>query len=452
MVRFGKILTDPISVMVAVPGFTPVAWLGFMLLGFGVLIHLTVVNIVLGMSIIVPLTEFISYKRKDKDMERLAKRLFRYLALADIVAGVFGTYVAVILAAFWPKLLYTFSTIFLGPIVVALIGIFAAIPSIAMYWYGWDRLPKKIHLGTGVLMAIGALLVPAGFRVLFAFIDNPATFNVTVSATSLTGSINLATILTNPIYTTLLLHSWFGGLTMATLFAAGAFGWVLRGNMSGSNLVPEETEGGRRIGAKSTSRLVAGITDGSTAKGTSKTDVLSKELEISRDSKFMKYLLNLGIGFLVIQSIIGVAYFLVIKKYVPYVYAAITGNTSIAAYNFGWIFIPFLALVSTMWVSSLILFFQSRHTKTLRPPRWASFVLMLSTAAALPLGEAMNDASRAPYMILTGKTGLPANIFTNTAIPVTWPIAIAAVFVGAVTITFLLGTLYFVFSHGRQIE
>ena len=150
-----------------------------------------------------------------------------------------------------------------------------------------------------------------------------------------------------------------------------------------------------------------------------------------------------------IQTIIGIAYLVVIKKYVPYVYAAITGNTSFAAYDFEWVFITFLSLVSTMWVSSMILFLQSRHPKTPSPPKWASLILMFSTVGAFPLGEALNDASRAPYTILTGKTGLSADIFTNTAIPVTWPIAIAAVLVGAVTIAFLLSTLYLVFSHER---
>ena len=84
---------------------------------------------------------------------------------------------------------------------------------------------------------------------------------------------------------------------MATLFAAGAFGWVLRGNTSESNLVSEETENGLQGGIKSTPRLVASITDGSTTQGSSKTDVLSRELEISKESKFMKYLLNLGKDF-----------------------------------------------------------------------------------------------------------------------------------------------------------
>ena len=235
---------------------------------------------------------------------------------------------------------------------------------------------------------------------------------------------------------------------MAALFAAGAFGWILRGNIKRSNPGSEEIRSGLGKDGKSRPRLVARFADGST-QGVLQTDALSQELEIARESKFVKYLLKIGIAFLFVQTIVGVAYFLVLEKYVPYVYAAITGNTSIAAYNFAWLFAPFLALVALIWASATHLYLRSNRLSTQVQSEWASFLLMLSTAAALPLGETINDASRAPYMILTGLTGIPANDFANTAIQVTWPIAGAAILVGSVTIVFLLRTLYFVFSHGK---
>jgi cytochrome d ubiquinol oxidase subunit I len=426
------LLSFPLGVQAS--SFTPTAWLGFLLLGFGILIHITLVNIVLGMSIIVPLTEYIAYKGKDTEMERLARRLFRYLALSDLVAGVFGTFVAVILAGFWPKLLYVFSTIFFGPLMISLIGIFASIPSIAIYWYGWERLPKRVHLGTGALMGLGALLVPAGFRVLFAFIGNPYSFGVFVSGSSVAGGINASTVLTNPIYITLLLHSWFGGLTMASLFAAGAFGWALKSKSiwreTGNNFRSREVSIKEKEGEEEEEE--------------------EEKVEILRETRYMKYLLRMGLVFLTIQTVLGVAYFFVLEKYVPYVYAAITGNVSIAAYDFEWVLVPFLGLVFLIWASAVYLFVISRRSRFAKPSRPACLILMLSTVGALPLGEAMNDASRAPYMILTGTAGLSANDFTNTAIPVTWPIAYAALFVGIFTISALLITLYVVFVQGSR--
>lgn len=451
--------------LLSIPGFTPVSWLGFVLLGFGLLIHITLVNVVLGMSVIVPITEFIGYRRKDNDLESLARRLFRYLALSDLIAGVFGTWVAVMLAAFWPKLLYIFSTILLAPIILALLGIFMAIPAIAIYWYGWNRMPKKIHLVIGAFMAVGALLVPAGFRVLFAFIDAPGLFNVSLQANSIVGTPNLLSLLTNPLYVTLLFHSWFGGLTMSALFAAGAFGWAVSGNLRKRERLNLQQPDLKHFSPDSMKQMPFYKTR--TAIGLPNKPVIRTENddtisvsdvhgidgtdteEITREFKFVNYLLTFGLIFLLIQSATGVVYFFTLEKYSPYIYASITGNTSIAAYNFSPLFVAFLLFVILIWLGAIALFYNTRRSRKIASQRWASFILMLSTAVALPLGEALNDSSRAPYMIVSGTTGIGANSLTNSILPITWPVAVMAVLVGILTVTILLATLYLVFVRKK---
>jgi cytochrome bd-type quinol oxidase subunit 1 len=450
------------------PGFSPVAWLSFVLLGFGLLIHITLVNVVLGLSIIVPITEYIGSKTKDPDMERLAKRLFRYLALSDLVAGVFGTWVAIELTAFWPGLLYIFTTVLFIPTMIALIGIFMAIPSIAIYWYGWDRMSKKKHLAVGGFMALGALLVPAGFRMFFAFVDNSGAFNLS-SLTGAMGNVdtNVLGMFTNPIYITLLVHSWFGGLTMATLFAAGAFGWSFNRNKSRTG------KGNRSLitGSRSffESPKVAQLAGGTkwqsftlltkTANLFSQPARLPKNFEqegepaeTRREAKYVRYLVRVGFILLIIQSAIGVVYFFILERYSPYVYAAITGNTSVAAYNFALVFIPFMFFVALMWVSTVILFLKVRNRNAGTPsiPKLASLVLMLASFLALPLGEAANDASKAPYMILNGLTGISANSVVNNHIPINWGIAVVALIVAVVSIAIFLTTVYFIFI--RKME
>ncbi len=452
------------SGLLSVPGFTPVAWLGFVLLGFGLLIHITLVNVVLGMSVIVPITEYIGYRRKDKDLENLARRLFRYLALSDLIAGVFGTWIAVMLAAFWPKLLYIFSTILLAPIILALVGIFMAIPAIAIYWYGWNRVSKKAHLAIGGVMAIGGLLVPAGFRVLFAFINNPSLFDVTLNANSVSGSPNLFLLFKNPLYVTLLFHSWFGGLTMSSLFAAGAFGWIISGKFRKSN--PQS----KLDGQFAYQRSVLGLIPSTWEKGGELPNQVSKNQNVGegqnekvlgvavgetngwdavRELKFVRYLLKIGLASLSVQSATGVIYFFVLQRFSPYIYAAITGNTSIAAYSFSPLFAVFLSFVALIWVSTIALYLKAGRRNFRTPSRWASFLLMLSSVAALPLGEALNDASRTPYMIVSGSIGIAANNLANSTIPITWPVAVIAVLVGIFTVAVLLSTLYLVFVRRK---
>jgi len=83
-----------------------------------------------------------------------------------------------------------------------------------------------------------------------------------------------------------------------------------------------------------------------------------------------------------------------------------------------------------------------RKGKLSRP---ISLILVVAAFLMVPIVEALNDASRAPYMVITGDTGLPANTFANTMIPVSWMIAELAVTIAVVVMaTFLLG-IYFIY-------
>ena len=429
--------------MASLPGFDPSAWLSFVTVGGGLLIHITLVNLVLGMSVIVPMTEYLAYRRKDPELRLLAKKLFRFLIIADLIAGTFGTWVAISLTAFFPKLLYIFSTVLLIPVLLAIIGIVMAVPSIAFYWYAWERVSARTHMIAGAIMAIGALIVPAGFRVLFAFVDDPTGFNIS-SLSGPTGNVstNFASLFGNPIYVTLLFHSWFGGLTMSALFAAGVYGWhyntqakkvktaaPAQGEMT-SNL---ERDGGREV-------------EGTGAKLNSRE---AHYIEMIRNYNYTKYLLKIGLIFLTIQSAIGIIYYFVLAKYSPYIFAAITGNMSVAGYNFELVFVPFISLVVVIWITTLILQFQVRSRRgvkgTPKVSRLAAFFLAFSTFTALPLGEASNDASRAPYMLITGTSGVSANNFSNTEIPLTWTYSYYLATLAFVAIAVFLATVYFVF-------
>jgi len=169
--------------------FTPATWMSFMLLGIAVLVHVTLVNLVLGFSVLVPFIEYLSYKRKDKGLEDLARRLFRYLVISDLVAGVWGTWITVVLGGLWPTLTYIAATVLFIPITIAIIGILISIPAIAIYWYTWNKVSPKIHMMIGVLMALGALMVPAGFRMIFSFINYPVGLNEALKVTYIQFSI-----------------------------------------------------------------------------------------------------------------------------------------------------------------------------------------------------------------------------------------------------------------------
>jgi len=374
--------------------FTPVSWMGFLLLGMTTLVHITFVNLVLGFSVIVPLTEYMSYRRRDEHLMQLAKRTFRWLILTDLVAGVWGTWITIALAGLWPTLTYIAATVLFVPITIAIVGILIAIPSIAIYWYTWGKVSKGLHLFIGCLMAFGALLVPAGFRMIFAFVDDPVGLNEALKG-------NLYAIFANPIYPVLVVWSWFGAFAMSALVAAGVYA-----------AKPTEDANGDQL-------------------------------------KETKYFLQLGIPSLLITAILAACFYLSIRDASPYLYAAATGGASTAQYNFQPLFLTYpLLLLITGTSASALLTLARKGTIN----RTLSLILVIAAFLTVPVVEVLNDASRAPYMVITGNTGLLANAFANTMMPISWFIAELAVAVATIVMgTFFVG-IYFIYKvRGSEI-
>jgi cytochrome d ubiquinol oxidase subunit I len=369
-------------------GFTPVSWMAFLLLGLATLVHITFVNLVLGLSVIIPLTEYMSYRSNDEKLMEVAKRTFKYLILTDLVAGVWGTWMTIALAGLWPTLTYIATTVLFIPITIALVGILIAIPSIGIYWYTWDKISKGTHLFVGSLMAFGALLVPTGFRMIFAFVDDPVGLNEALKG-------NLYAIFGNPIYPIWVVWSWFGSLAMSALVAGGIYAWRSGESANGEGL------------------------------------------------KETTHFLTLGIPSLVVTAILGAYFFFSLQAASPYIYAAITGNTAVAQQNFLPLFVAYPVLLIIAGSSAFGLFMVARKGMLNRP---LSLVLVFAAFLAVPIVEAVNDASRAPYMVITGEAGLPANTFANTMIPISWSVAELAVTIAIIVMaTFLMG-IYFIYK------
>jgi cytochrome d ubiquinol oxidase subunit I len=368
--------------------FTPISWMGFLLLGISTLVHITFVSLVLGFSVMIPFTEYLSYRSNDVKLMQIARRTFKYLVITDLVAGVWGTWITIVLAGLWPTLTYIATTVLFVPITIALVGILIAIPCVAIYWYTWGKVSRSVHLFVGSLMAFGALLVPTGFRMIFAFIDNPVGLNEGLKG-------DLYAVFGNPIYPVWVVWSWFGALAMSALVAAGIYAWRSKGSATGNEL------------------------------------------------KETTYFLKLGIPFLVIAAILSAYFFISLQAASPYMYAAITGNTVVAQYNFLPLFLAYPVLVIIAGGSAFALFASSRKGK---PSRFLSLVLVIAAFLTVPIVETVNAASRAPYMVITGETGLPANAFANTMIPLSWSVAEIAVIVATVAMAaFLLG-IYFIYK------
>jgi cytochrome d ubiquinol oxidase subunit I len=197
----------------------------FTLLAFIILIHFTFVNINIGLGVFSFAIRWRSVK--NPQIEGVARRAFKFLVASEAISGVYGTIITVVLAGFWTTLLNIATTVLFIPIYISLLGIILRLTSIITYWYSWNKVRVHLHLAIGFVMAASGFMIPLGFRYLFAFIDNPIGL---LTLEPLKGDPLLA--LANPIYPSLIFHTWFGALSIGLLAAATGFAWASKRDVS----------------------------------------------------------------------------------------------------------------------------------------------------------------------------------------------------------------------------
>ena len=192
-----------------------VFWLAYT---FG--IHIILVNIGIALSVLVPYLKYRAKKNNDQALLNFSYKLMRFYAATYGVAGVYATAFTVFLLSFYPNFLGIAGNIALMPFAIAILLIVVHFTAITTYYYGWNRLSDKAHNIAGIFLAISALLIPLGFRAVFAFLNTPKGlyFDGTVARLDLTEALTNPTLL--PLYLKSIVASLTAGLILVTGYAA----------------------------------------------------------------------------------------------------------------------------------------------------------------------------------------------------------------------------------------
>ncbi len=199
-------------------GIAP-AWLAFMFSW-----HIALVNLGIGLSWIVPLLKWRADKTGDTQLEGVARTLMRFYAASYGLAGVFGTAFTVFLLSYYPDFLQVAGHIALVPFAISILALALHFFAIAAYYYGWDRWSRTTHYAIGAALAVTALLIPLGFRAVFAFLNIPA--GLVVDATSGVVHYGLAlgpALFSNPTTIPLYIKSIAAAFTVTFLAVAGGY-------------------------------------------------------------------------------------------------------------------------------------------------------------------------------------------------------------------------------------
>ena len=192
-------------------------------------VHLPLVYTVLGLGWILPTLELIGYKRNKQVYVDLAHNMANYLITVYAIGGLFGTIITVFLAGLLP-IFTNIAGALLWPVwgVAIVFGVAIALPFIGFYYRGFGRISPMKHVAVGYGMAIALTVIPAMFRLVFAFINYPAGVEVFKSSTSIVGftlGINWGEVFLNPTYAPLFLATLFGAIAMTGILINSIFGW-----------------------------------------------------------------------------------------------------------------------------------------------------------------------------------------------------------------------------------
>jgi cytochrome d ubiquinol oxidase subunit I len=97
-------------------------------------------------------------RHDDRDALRLARRWSQVMGVLFAVGAVTGTVLSFELGVLWPGMLGRFGDVFGLPFAIEGIAFFLEAIFIAIYIFGWDRLPPRVHLWLGAPLPFFALL------------------------------------------------------------------------------------------------------------------------------------------------------------------------------------------------------------------------------------------------------------------------------------------------------
>jgi cytochrome d ubiquinol oxidase subunit I len=93
----------------------------------------------------------------DADALRLARRWAKVAGVLFAVGAVSGTILSFEMGLLWPGLMGTFGSVIGLPFALEGFAFFIEAIFLGIYLYAWDRLPPRVHLPTGVPIAIAGL-------------------------------------------------------------------------------------------------------------------------------------------------------------------------------------------------------------------------------------------------------------------------------------------------------
>lgn len=142
------------------------------------IIHIPLVCFGIAFPAMVLFTEGLYLRTGDPLYKRIAKRWSKVIIIFFAVGVVTGTILTFEFGILWPNFMATFGDVFGLGFGLEGFAFFTEAIFVAIYVYGWDRLPKKVHFMSGIPMAIAGIIGALMILSVNGWMNNPVGFDV----------------------------------------------------------------------------------------------------------------------------------------------------------------------------------------------------------------------------------------------------------------------------------
>jgi cytochrome bd ubiquinol oxidase subunit I len=193
--------------------------------------HFFFVPLTLGLSWIVALLHTQYYRTGDDKFKRLAKfwgKLFLINFAMGVVTGIVQEFQ---FGMNWSEYSRFVGDIFGAPLAIeALMAFFMESTFLGIWVFGWERAPKRLHLASIWLVAIGSNLSALWILLANGFMQHPVGYDPASVATGRLVLNDFFALITNPKGWLFFWHTIAAGLTTAGFFVLGISAWHLARN------------------------------------------------------------------------------------------------------------------------------------------------------------------------------------------------------------------------------
>ncbi len=188
--------------------------------------HFFFVPLTLGLSLLVAIMQTLWVRTGDETYKRMTKfwgKLFLINFAMGVVTGIVQEFQ---FGMNWSEYSRFVGDIFGAPLAIeALLAFFMESTFIGMWFFGWDRLSKRVHLATIWLVALGSNLSALWILIANSFMQEPVGF---VLRNGRAEMVDFGALLTNPHVWVQWPHVFFSGLATAGFFMLGIVAWRMQ--------------------------------------------------------------------------------------------------------------------------------------------------------------------------------------------------------------------------------